>query len=183
MCISQKPAQQDNLNNLNNGEIKMAINTFTASGNIGGNCKVAYTQNGKAIATFSLPVKQGYGEHEKVSWVTCKLFGQRAEGQLPSYLTKGTKVTVTGEFVLEQWQGQNGEQNKMPVIIVNQLDFTGSANNGVDNQNQQNMANNGASGSQMSNNQPQQANQNNQQFQTPQQPQNQDDFGDQDIPF
>lgn len=104
----------------------MAINTFTASGNIGKDCQVRQTKNGKSIATFSLPVKQGYGDHEKTSWVTCKMFGKRAEGSLPQYLTKGTKVIVTGEFVLEEWQGQNGEQNKMPAIIVNQLDFGGN---------------------------------------------------------
>lgn len=103
----------------------MAINTFTASGNIGKDCQVRQTKNGKSIATFNLPVKQGYGEHEKTSWITCKMFGKRAEGSLPQYLKKGTKVIVTGEFVLEEWQGQNGEQNKMPVIIVNQLDFGG----------------------------------------------------------
>lgn len=150
----------------------MAINTFTASGNIGKDCEVRFTPNGKGIATFSLPVKQGYGDHEKTSWVTCKLFGKRAEGNLPQHLTKGTKVTVTGEFVLEEWQGQDGQQNRMPVIIVSQLDFGGSSQ-GVATQNPPNSSNNGYSGSNMSDNQ-------GQQFQTPNVPD--DDFGD-DIPF
>ena len=102
----------------------MAINVFTASGNIGKDCESRTTPNGKIIAHFSLPVKQGYGDHEKTSWVTCKLFGAKAE-KLPQYLTKGTKVTVVGEFVLEEWTGQDGTQNKMPTIIVNSIDFGG----------------------------------------------------------
>lgn len=43
----------------------MAINTITASGNLGKDCEQRWTPNGKAVASFSLPVKQGYGEHEK----------------------------------------------------------------------------------------------------------------------
>ncbi|EMH6405817.1 single-stranded DNA-binding protein [Providencia rettgeri] len=105
----------------------MAINTITASGNLGKDCEQRWTPNGKAVASFSLPVKQGYGEHEKVSWVICKMFGTKAE-KLPEYLTKGTKVTVTGEFVMEEWTSQNGEKKSAPVIIVNQLDFGGSGN-------------------------------------------------------
>lgn len=102
----------------------MAINLFVASGNLGKDCEQRFTQNGKCIASFSLPVKQGYGEHEKVSWVTCKMFGAKAD-KLPQYLTKGSKVTVTGEFVLEKWQDQSGVEKSMPVIIVNDIDFGG----------------------------------------------------------
>lgn len=105
----------------------MAINTITASGNLGKDCEQRWTPNGKAVASFSLPVKQGYGEHKKVSWVICKMFGTKAE-KLPEYLTKGTKVTVTGEFVMEEWTSQNGEKKSAPVIIVHQLDFGGNSN-------------------------------------------------------
>lgn len=101
----------------------MAINVFIASGNLGNDCKVAVTPNGKSIATFSLPVKSGYGENEKTSWVTCKMFGKRAESQLPNFLKKGVKVTVTGEFILEEWTPKPGTTNKMPVILVNNIDF------------------------------------------------------------
>ena len=102
----------------------MALNVFTASGNIGKDCESRVTQGGKTIASFSLPVKSGYGENEKTSWVTCKLFGVKAE-KLPQYLTKGTKVTVSGEFVLEQWE-KDGVKHSMPCVLVNALDFGGS---------------------------------------------------------
>ncbi len=42
----------------------MAINVCIFSGNLGNDCKVTSTPNGKYIASFSLPVKQGYGEHK-----------------------------------------------------------------------------------------------------------------------
>ena len=145
----------------------MAINTISVSGNLGKDCEQRWTPNGKAVASFSLPVKQGYGEHEKTSWVICKMFGSKAE-KLPEYLTKGTKVTIVGEFVMEEWTGKGGEKKSAPVIIVNQLDF-------------------GGSGNQAGSKKPQQPTQQPQQSQRPQQtaPQNIEpplDFDD-DIPF
>ncbi|SUC43414.1 single-stranded DNA-binding protein [Providencia stuartii] len=136
----------------------MAINTITASGNLGKDCEQRWTPNGKAAASFSLPVKQGYGEHEKVSWVICKMFGSKAE-KLPPHLTKGTKVTVTGEFVMEEWTNQNGEKKSAPVIIVEKIEFGSSSNQ---------------AGSQQPDRQPQQ-----------QAPQNEppQDWNDQEIPF
>ena len=100
----------------------MAINLFIVTAHLGKDCEQRWTPNGKAAASFSLPVKQGYGEHEKVSWVICKMFGTKAE-KLPEYLTKGTKVTVTGEFVMEEWTTQNGEKKSVPVIIVDKIEF------------------------------------------------------------
>ncbi len=101
----------------------MSINLMVASGNIGKDCVQRFTPNGKCIATFSLPVKSGYGDYEKVSWVQCKIFGKRAE-VLPGYLTKGTKVTVTGEFCLEEWE-KDGVKHTMPTLTVVELDFAG----------------------------------------------------------
>ena len=115
----------------------MAINTITVSGNLGKDCEQRWTPNGKAVASFSLLVKQGYGEHEKVSWVICKMFGPKAE-KLPEHLTKGKKVTVTGEFVMEEWTSQNGEKKSAPVIIVDQLDFGGNGGNQAGSQKTQN---------------------------------------------
>lgn len=108
----------------------MSINVICASGNIGKDAEQRWTPNQKCIASFSLPVRQGYGEREKTSWVKCMLFGAKAE-KLPQYLTKGTKVTVTGEFVMEEWTDQNGGKRSQPVIIVMDIDFGSSANKQV----------------------------------------------------
>lgn len=114
----------------------MAINVITVSSNLGKDCEQRWTPAGKAVASFSLPVKQGYGEHEKTSWVICKMFGAKAE-KLPEHLKKGTKVTVIGEFVMEEWTDQNGSKRSAPVIIVNQLDFGGNQAGGQKPQTQQ----------------------------------------------
>ena len=95
------------------------INVFTASGHVGKDMELRYTQNQKAIGSFSLPVKQGFGEHGKTSWVGVKLFGKRAES-LKDKLTKGTPVFVTGEFVLEEWE-KDGQKHSFPVILCREI--------------------------------------------------------------
>jgi len=100
----------------------MAINTITISGNVGKDAVVRVTQNGKHISTFSLPAKSGFGENEKTSWLQCKMFGAMAE-KLSQGVVKGAKVTVTGEFVIEEWQRTDGTQAQTPTILVRDIDL------------------------------------------------------------
>lgn len=132
----------------------MAINVFTASGNLGRDCEVRVTPNGKSIATFPLPVKQGYGEHEKTSWVQCKMFGGMAE-KLPSYLTKGTKVVVTGEFVMDEWTDKENNKRSTATVLVNSLEFASQSNGTQGQQPQQQSAPRQSGGHQPNSNQPQ----------------------------
>ena len=106
------------------------INCLTASGYVGNDIEVRYTQNQKAVGTFSLAVKQGYGEYEKTSWVTCTLFGKRAEA-LKDKITKGSIVAVTGEFVMDEWE-KDGQKHSRPALICNQVHIAryGTSNTG-----------------------------------------------------
>ncbi len=97
----------------------MGINVFTASGRLGNDLDVKYTQNNKCIGSFSLPVESGWGDNKKTAWVSCKLFGDRAE-KLAQYLTKGSQVTVTGSFQLDEWE-KDGIKHSRPVIVVNDI--------------------------------------------------------------
>lgn len=95
----------------------MGINVFTASGRLGNDIDIRYTQNNKCIGSFSLPVEYGWGDNKKTSWITCKLLGERA-AKLSQYLTKGSQVSVTGEFYLDEWE-KDGVKHSRPVIVIN----------------------------------------------------------------
>lgn len=47
---------------------------------VGKDCELRVTQNGKNTASFSIAVTQGYGEHEKTSRFTYRIFGKITEG-------------------------------------------------------------------------------------------------------
>ena len=100
----------------------MAINNINVSGNVGRDCELRVTQNGKSIASFSIAVTQGFGENKKTSWPICKMFGKMAEG-LQSYIKKGDQITVSGEYVTEEWE-KDGVKRLQPTIIINQIQLT-----------------------------------------------------------
>lgn len=100
----------------------MAINVITISGFVGKDAVLRVTPNGKHIASFSLPAKAGFGDNEKTSWLNCKMFGAMAE-KLSAAIVKGAKVTVSGEFLVEEWTRQDGTQAQMPTILVRYIDL------------------------------------------------------------
>ena len=100
----------------------MSINTMTVTGNAGANAELRYTQQGTAIGEFNLPVKQGYGDNQKTSWVKCILWGKVAEGYAPN-IKKGDLVVVSGEFYVEEWT-KDGVTHIKPCLRVNQIQPT-----------------------------------------------------------
>lgn len=114
----------------------MAINVITVSGNVGKDAVLRVTQNGKNISSFSIPAKTGFGENEKTSWLNCKMFGAMAE-KLSVAIVKGAKVTVSGEFVIEEWTKQDGTQMQTPTILVRDIDLPPRGTAGNDQPRQQ----------------------------------------------
>lgn len=110
----------------------MAINTITVSGNVGKDAVLRVTPNGKHISSFSLPAKSGFGDNEKTSWLNCKMLGAMAE-KLSTAIVKGAKVTVTGEFLIEEWTRQDGSQAQTPTILVRDIDLPPRSNTGNNN--------------------------------------------------
>ena len=100
------------------------MNNWNFTGNLGNPAEVKYLPNGSAVCEFSVAVKSGYGDKEKTNWVRCAIFGKKAEGNLPSFLQKGTQVAINGELELQEWEGQNGKGAALSVK-VSDLDLIG----------------------------------------------------------
>ena len=100
----------------------MAINVITISAFVGKDAVLRVTTNGKHISSFSIPAKSVFGDNEKTSWLNCKMFGAMAE-KLSTAIVKGAKVTVTGEFVIEEWSKQDGSLAQTPTGLVRDIDL------------------------------------------------------------
>ena len=101
------------------------MNVFTFTGNLGADCTRKTTQGGMAICTFKVAIKSGYGDKAKTTWAECSLFGKKAESALPNFLLKGTKVCVSGEATLDEWESKDGKRFTLRVA-VNSLDLLDS---------------------------------------------------------
>lgn len=82
------------------------MNMFSATGNLGKDCRVAQVGNG-TVCNFTLAVKSGYGDKAQTLWIDCAVWGRQAEGQLPAYLLKGQQVAVSGELGQREHDGKN----------------------------------------------------------------------------
>lgn len=80
--------------------------SVTASfvGNIGNDAETRSAGDSK-VTNFSVAVSQGFGEQRTTAWYRVDLWGARGE-KLQQYLTKGTKVFVSGELTQDEYQGK-----------------------------------------------------------------------------
>lgn len=100
----------------------MSLNSITLGGNIGNDMEVRYTQNGKAIGSFPLAVTNGYGDNKRTMWITCLVFGERAE-KLAPHIRKGGKIVVGGRLDVRQYDRNDGTKGTAVEIAVNDLEF------------------------------------------------------------
>ena len=101
------------------------MNIFNCTARLGRDAEVRVTQGGLSICQFTGAVDAGYGDKKKTVWVRFSLFGKRAEGQLPSYLTKGTQVAISGEISTSEWTDKEGNQKFALECNVQNLDLIG----------------------------------------------------------
>lgn len=100
----------------------MSLNSITPGGNIGNDMEVRYTPSGKAIGSFSLAVTNGYGDNKRVMWITCLVFGERAE-KLAPHIRKGGKIVVSGRLDVRQYDRNDGTKGTAVEVAVNEFEF------------------------------------------------------------
>jgi single-strand DNA-binding protein len=82
-------------------------NVFSFTGTLGRDAE-RKNISGFTLLEFAVANNIGYGDKQKTLWVRCQVWGKRAEGALGDYLLKGTKVFVSGELDLNEYQGKDG---------------------------------------------------------------------------
>jgi len=85
------------------------MNLLAATGRLGQDAKLSYTQNQDAICNFSLSLTAGYGDKATTTWLNCNLWGKRAEILAPMLL-KGTQIGITGEISMRPYKAKDGTE-------------------------------------------------------------------------
>lgn len=81
------------------------MQTISISGNLGKDAELKSTQGGDDVLSFSVAVKQGWGDKASSNWYRVSVWGKRARS-LSDYLRKGTKVVVQGELTIGEYNGK-----------------------------------------------------------------------------
>ena len=81
------------------------MKTITIAGNIGKDAELRSTQSGDKVAGFSVAVESREGKEKTTIWFDVSIWGKRAEA-LSQYLTKGTRVAVSGDLGKREYEGK-----------------------------------------------------------------------------
>jgi single-strand DNA-binding protein len=81
------------------------MQVITITGNCGKDPEKRTTQSNDEVCSFSVGVKQGWGDKASTNWYRCNVWGKRA-GTVAQHLRKGSKVTVNGELSIGEYNGK-----------------------------------------------------------------------------
>ena len=81
------------------------MKAITIAGKIGKDAEVRSTQGGDKVTGWTVAVEDRTGKDKSTIWFDCTLWGKRGES-LAQYLTKGSKVCVSGELSTREHNGK-----------------------------------------------------------------------------
>ncbi len=107
------------------------VNKVILIGNLGKDPEMRYTQNGTAVANFSIATTESWGgrdggeRQEKTEWHNIVAWARLAEicGQ---YLTKGRQVYIEGRIQTRQWEDRDGNTRYTTEIVAQNMQMLGS---------------------------------------------------------
>lgn len=105
------------------------LNRCEFIGHLGADPDVRYTQDGKAVANFSIAVtekwKKDGQKQEKTEWVRIVAWSRLGE-ICGEYLKKGSQVFIAGKFTTEKWQDKDGNDRYTTKVVANDMQMLGS---------------------------------------------------------
>ena len=81
------------------------MKSITIGGGITRDAVTRTTQGGDKVTGFSVAVSEGFGDNKRTLYFDCSLWGVRGE-KLAQYLTKGSRVAVSGDFSTREHEGK-----------------------------------------------------------------------------
>mgnify|MGYP000966806342 CR=1 FL=1 len=112
----------------------MSVNKVILVGNLGKDPELRYTQQGTAVATFTLATSETYKDQSgnkqtKTEWHRITAWRQLAE-ICSKYLNKGKQVYIEGKLTTRKWQDRDGRDQYTTEIVADQLQMLGRATDG-----------------------------------------------------
>ena len=81
------------------------MKNITIAGNVGKDAETRKTGSGDAVTSFSVAVEERKGQDKSTIWFDVSIWGARGE-KLAGYITKGTKVAVSGDLGKREHDGK-----------------------------------------------------------------------------
>lgn len=106
------------------------LNRTEYQGRLTRDVEMRHTQNGKAVARFTVAWSKKYGDNERKAFLPCVAWNHTAEFA-NKYFRKGQEVIVEGQLESNQWEDKDGNKRSALELNVSDMHFCGSKNNGT----------------------------------------------------
>lgn len=83
--------------------------------------EVRYTQTGKAVASFSVAVDNGFGENKRADFIPIVVWDKLAE-VCGNNLTKGRRVLVEGRLQIREYE-KDGQKRRSAEVVAQNIEF------------------------------------------------------------
>ncbi len=106
------------------------INKVIIVGRLGTDPEIRYTQQGSAVANFSVATSETWvdkangSKQEKTEWHRIVVWGKTAE-LCSQYLQKGRQVYLEGKLQTRQWDDKEGVKRYTTEIVAQTVQFLG----------------------------------------------------------
>lgn len=107
------------------------INVAIISGRLGADPDLRYAQSGQAVLNLRVACTTSYVDKNKerkesTNWLTCVVFGTRAEA-LAKRLAKGMLVSVQGSLRVSSYDDREGKKVWKTELMVDKIDFSSAS--------------------------------------------------------
>lgn len=103
------------------------MNQVVLTGRLTKDVEIKYTQNDKAVASFTLATNRPVirdGE-ETADFINCVVWGKTAEN-LAKYQGKGSLIGVIGRLQIRSYEDVKGNKRQISEILVNEIEYLGT---------------------------------------------------------
>jgi single-strand DNA-binding protein len=105
------------------------VNKVILVGNLGRDPELRYTQQGTAVANFSLATTENISKkdgtrEERTEWHRIVVWGRTAEN-CSQYLSKGRTVYIEGRLQTREWENKEGQKQRTTEVVAQTVQFLG----------------------------------------------------------
>jgi len=110
------------------------VNKVILVGRLGRDPELRYTQQGLAVANFTLATNESFNNREgerqeRTEWHRIVAWGKQAEF-CSNYLAKGRQVFVEGRIQTREWEDKEGEKRRTTEIVAQSIQALGARQGG-----------------------------------------------------
>ncbi len=105
------------------------MNKVILVGRLAQDPEVRYTQNGKAVASFSIAVNRFGGQRESADFIPIVAWEKLAE-TCGNNLTKGRRILVEGRLQIRSYETTDGQKRRVAEVVAQGIEFLDSRQSG-----------------------------------------------------